>query len=79
MNVDTVAVGIDIGTTAAKALACTTEGLVIAEASERYGFTSPLPGFVEQNADAVYLAVTRRRDGHPRSRDARQRARRDWG
>lgn len=59
MNAQTVAVGIDIGTMAAKALACTIEGRVIAEASERYGVASPRPGFVEQDADAVYLAATR--------------------
>jgi sugar (pentulose or hexulose) kinase len=54
VNVHTVTVCVDIGTTAAKAMASATEGRVTAEASERYGVTSPRLGFVEQDADAVY-------------------------
>ena len=54
-----MAIGVDLGTTAAKALACTTEGRVVAEASERYGVTSPQPGYVEQDANVVCLAAAR--------------------
>jgi len=54
-----VSLGVDLGTTSAKAVACAVDGRVVAEASERYGVTSPRPGYVEQDANAVYLAATR--------------------
>ncbi len=59
MSGHTVSIGLDLGTTSAKALAWATDGRVVAEATERYGVTSPRPGYVEQDANAVYLAATR--------------------
>ena len=43
--------GLDIGTTAVKALACDADGQVLAEAERQYGYSTPQPGWVEQDAE----------------------------
>jgi gluconokinase len=50
-------VGVDIGTSAAKVLACSLKGKVIASASASYPLETPQPGYVEQDAEAVYRAT----------------------
>lgn len=59
MQAAEVVVGIDLGTSAVKVLAVTTEGREVAEGSEFYGLITPQPEFVEQDADVVYLATMR--------------------
>jgi len=54
-----VVVGIDLGTSAVKVLAVTTDGREVAEGSEFYGLITPQPEFVEQDADVVYRATMR--------------------
>jgi len=52
-----VLVGVDIGTSAVKVLACTLEGRSVASASASYRLSTPRPGFVEQDAEEVYRAT----------------------
>ena len=60
-------VGLDVGTTGVKALAITPDGEVVASAEERYGLSSPQPGWSEQDpedwwrASEAALAPARRR------------------
>jgi len=54
-----VVVGIDLGTSAVKVLAVTTDGREVGEGSEFYGLITPQPEFVEQDADVVYRATMR--------------------
>ncbi len=44
-------IGVDVGTTAVKALAIDATGRVWAEASRIYDYVSPQPGWIEQNAE----------------------------
>jgi gluconokinase len=57
MSSQPVLVGIDIGTSAVKVLACTPSGHVVASASAAYGLSTPRPGYVEQDANEVYRAT----------------------
>jgi gluconokinase len=52
-------VGIDLGTSAVKVLAVTTDGREIASAAEFYELLTPHPDFVEQDADVIYAATMR--------------------
>lgn len=47
-------VGVDIGTTATKVLACGLDGRVVAQAVAPYPLDAPQPGYVEQDADEIY-------------------------
>ena len=49
--------GIDVGTTSAKAALFDLEGHEIATASHAYGLYSPRPGWVEQNAEELWDGV----------------------
>jgi gluconokinase len=53
----TTLVGVDLGTSAAKVLACTLEGKNVASASASYPLETPRPGYVEQDAEEVYRAT----------------------
>src|SRR5688572_23242203 len=46
--------GIDVGTYSSKAVLVTAEGQVVASATVPHGISAPAPGFVEQDADAVW-------------------------
>src|SRR5688572_7310807 len=46
--------GIDVGTYSSKAVLATFEGQVVASATVPHGISTPAPGFVEQDADAVW-------------------------
>lgn len=48
---ETLILGIDVGTTNAKALLATPDGKVKAQATASYPLLTPRPGFVEQNAE----------------------------
>jgi gluconokinase len=50
-------VGVDIGTSKVKALAFSLDGRAIASAEEAYPLETPNPGYVEQDANAVYAAA----------------------
>jgi len=50
-------VGVDLGTSAVKALACAPDGRVVFEASAFYPLETPHPGWVEQDANVVYAAT----------------------
>jgi gluconokinase len=58
-NAPDAVVGIDLGTSAVKVLAVTTDGREIATGSEFYGLETPHPDFVEQDANVVYRATMR--------------------
>ncbi|MCA9903956.1 MAG: hypothetical protein KC547_08870 [Anaerolineae bacterium] len=49
--------GIDIGTTNAKAILATPDGKVVAQATESYGLLTPRPGWVEQNPEDWWQGV----------------------
>jgi xylulokinase len=49
-----VLLGIDIGTFASKGVACLPDGEVVAEARLAHGISTPAPGHVEQDADAIW-------------------------
>jgi gluconokinase len=51
-----VLVGVDLGTSSAKVLACTLEGRIVAQAAASYPLATPRPEWVEQDADTVYRA-----------------------
>ncbi|MDD4517706.1 MAG: FGGY family carbohydrate kinase, partial [Limnochordia bacterium] len=42
-------IGVDIGTSGVKAVACSTEGQIVATASAQYPLHFPRPGWVEQD------------------------------
>jgi xylulokinase len=46
--------GIDVGTYSSKACLVTVEGRVVGSATVPHGISTPAPGFVEQDADAVW-------------------------
>lgn len=50
-------VGLDVGTTAAKALLFDRQGRVLASASRGYGLITSQPGWVEQDAEEIWRAV----------------------
>ena len=52
----TLLVGLDVGTTGVKALAITPDGEVVASAEERYGLSSPQPGWSEQDPEDWWRA-----------------------
>jgi gluconokinase len=52
-----VVVGVDLGTSAVKVLAVTTNGHDVASGSQFYGLETPQTDFVEQDADVVYRAT----------------------
>lgn len=52
-----VVIGIDIGTTSSKAVAFTADAVVRASGQLSYGLSTPRPGHVEQDADAVASAA----------------------
>jgi len=52
-------VGVDLGTSAVKVLACAPTGKVVASASGTYALATPQPERVEQDADEVYRATMR--------------------
>jgi xylulokinase len=52
----TTLVGLDVGTTGVKALAISPDGDVLASAEERYGLSSPQPGWAEQDPDDWWRA-----------------------
>jgi len=49
--------GLDVGTTATKALAFDLEGHVVASASQAYELLTPQPGWVEQDPEDLWAAV----------------------
>jgi ABC-type Fe3+ transport system permease subunit len=53
----TLLVGLDLGTTAVKALLCDTTGQVVATAVRPYELVRPQPGWVEQDLDEVWQAI----------------------
>ena len=52
-----VVVGLDLGTSKTKALACTLDGRTLSQTSESYDLITPRPGYVEQDANGVYRAA----------------------
>jgi gluconokinase len=52
-------VGVDIGTSSVKVLATTDDGRQIASDSESYDLITPQAGYVEQDANVVYLTTMR--------------------
>jgi xylulokinase len=52
-------VGLDVGTTGVKALALSPEGDVLARAEESYGFSTPYPGWAEQDPEDWWRAAER--------------------
>lgn len=52
-----IVIGLDLGTTACKALALTSNGEVIATASGTYGLQVPRPGWAEQHPAAIRAVV----------------------
>ena len=52
-----VVLGVDIGTSAVKVLACTLDGRVLSSASDFYPLQTPHPEWVEQDAEAIYTSV----------------------
>jgi xylulokinase len=49
-----VVIGIDVGTSSSKGVACLADGEIVAEARLAHRFDTPAPGHVEQDADAVW-------------------------
>jgi xylulokinase len=54
-----VIAGIDVGTTAVKAIAIESDGRVLARAEESYALSSPQPGWAEQDPDDWVRAAER--------------------
>jgi gluconokinase len=54
-----VLVGVDVGTTAVKVVAHDRQGRELAARSERYGLSTPKPGYAEQDAEEIYGATMR--------------------
>ena len=50
-------IGLDVGTTATKALLFDLEGRVLAAAGRGYGLITPRPGWVEQDPEEIWAAV----------------------
>lgn len=56
-NVADIVIGVDIGTTATKAVAFGLDGEELASASAGYPLLTPHPGYAEQDPDAILAAV----------------------
>ena len=52
-----ILIGLDVGTTATKAVAFDLAGVARAEASSGYGLLTPGQGWVEQDPEALWRAV----------------------
>ena len=52
-----VLIGVDLGTSAVKVVAHGPDGRELAARTQRYGISTPCPGHVEQNPDAIYAAT----------------------
>ncbi|HEY0797499.1 MAG TPA: FGGY family carbohydrate kinase, partial [Candidatus Baltobacteraceae bacterium] len=52
-----ILIGVDLGTSAVKVLACTADGKIVAQGAASYGLSTPHPEWVEQDADDVYRAA----------------------
>ena len=52
-----ILIGLDVGTTATKAVAFDLAGVARAEASSGYGLLTPGHGWVEQDPEALWRAV----------------------
>ena len=50
--------GIDVGTSATKAVLVDAEGTIIASARAEHGFEQPRPGYAEQDAEAIWWGDT---------------------
>ena len=66
-----VTIGIDLGTSGIKALAITSDGQAVAEASSSYPLLTPQPGWTEQNpsdwvkaARVVLKEITTKLEGY---------------
>jgi xylulokinase len=59
MAAEPTVVGLDVGTTAVKALALSAEGDVVARAEVEYGLATPRPGWTEQDPDDWWRASER--------------------
>ena len=55
----TALVGLDVGTTGAKALAITPDGAIVAKAEEEYPLSTPRPGWSEQDPEDWWAASER--------------------
>ncbi len=55
---DAVVIGIDIGTTNSKGVACLADGTVVAHAWRGHTVDRPQPGWVEHDAEAVWWGDT---------------------
>lgn len=49
-----VVIGLDIGTSSTKAVAASADGAVLAQATARHSVDLPFPGWVEQDAEAIW-------------------------
>ena len=56
-SADPALVGLDVGTTGVKAIACSPAGEVLAVASRGYGLSTPRPGWAEQDPDTWWAAA----------------------
>jgi xylulokinase len=76
-------IGLDIGTTGAKAVALDADGGVVATATEEYPLSTPQPGWAEQDPElwwqAAQRCLTRLPGGWERGRQSRRRPAEDWG
>jgi gluconokinase len=52
-----IVIGLDLGTTACKAVAFASDGSVVASASGTYGLQTPQPGWAEQNPHEIWNVV----------------------
>ena len=52
-------IGLDIGTTACKAIALDERGQVVASTQEYYGLSVPQPGWAEQQNEEIWQAVAK--------------------
>lgn len=63
-------IGLDIGTSACKAILFDEGGAILAQASREYEITAPQPGWAEQDAEEVWrLALSCLREIAPKARD----------
>lgn len=58
MNAGDILIGLDLGTSTTKALACTLDGQTVAQATIAYDLSAPQPGFVEQDPEVVLDAAS---------------------
>lgn len=55
---DAIVIGIDIGTTNAKGVACRTDGTIMAEVQREHDVATPRPGWVEHDAEVAWWGDT---------------------